>query len=264
MLDSFLIIITLLFVVRHRYYWHTRNNVMFRNNNPAMIAHRGSKVHAPENTIAAFMDAINYGFKYIEMDVCQLKDRTLVCSHNFDLEQETNGQGWIYDKNYCDLKLIRTGVRSHSNNVQPIPKLIDALNKIPDNIVLNIEIKSRSIFDLSTANSIGKMSRDGLINHKFIVSCFNPFVVAYLKLFYPKIYVGYIIEEIRMRIFTHWIHPDFIHIDAGLADDAMFDECEIHGLGINLWTLNSIPAMYWCLKRNVLGVITDNHELVKF
>ena len=85
---SFIAIIILLAFVRHRYYWRARKNNVFNDFGTVMIAHRGSKVSAPENTAAAFLEAIDYGFTYLEMDVCQLKDGTVVCSHNFDLERD--------------------------------------------------------------------------------------------------------------------------------------------------------------------------------
>lgn len=258
---SFIAIIILLAFVRHRYYWRARKNNVFNDSGTVMIAHRGSKVRAPENTAAAFLEAIDYGFTYLEMDICQLKDETVVCSHNFDLERETNGHGWLYEKNYKDLDLIRAGVYSHPENMQPIPRLTDVLDQIPGHIFLNIEIKCKSVFDLSTARTIGRMTRAGRIKHRFILSCFNPFVVGYLRLFHPQVYVGYLVEDVRLAMLTHWIHPDFLHPEAGLADEAMFGECVKHGLGVNLWTVNSLPGIQWCIKRGVSGVITDNPAL---
>ena len=55
----------------------------------SFIAHRGCTDSAPENTVASFMDAVEKGFKSIEMDICTLKDGSLICSHNFDLEKES-------------------------------------------------------------------------------------------------------------------------------------------------------------------------------
>tara|TARA_Y100000590_G_scaffold460519_3_gene620008 strand:+ start:28933 stop:29730 length:798 start_codon:yes stop_codon:yes gene_type:complete len=261
-LELFIIMLSLLLVIRHRYYWQARGNIIFKNDSrPVMMAHRGSMVMAPGNTIEAFMDAIDYGFKYIEMDVCQLKDGTVVCSHNFDLERETNGNGWLYDKNISDLKQIRTGDRSHPENMQPIPRLTDVLEKLPDHIFINIEIKCKSLIDFTIAKTIGKMSRSGTIPHPHIISCFNPFVVVYMRIFHPELYVGYIVDDYRFGILTNWIHPDFLHIDASLADDEMIKEWKKHKLGITMWTVNSKPAVNWCVERDVLCVITDNHKM---
>ena len=63
-----------------------------------MISHRGVTTNAPENTIESYLDAVNKGFRWIELDVLTTKDRALVCSHNFDLECETDSHGYIHHK----------------------------------------------------------------------------------------------------------------------------------------------------------------------
>ena len=261
---SFIILTFFLFIiVRHNYFWKARHDIIFKSNKPTIIAHRGCTRNYPENTTASFVDAVKYGFNFIEFDVCHLKDGTLICSHNWDLERETDGKDWVHNINKSDLSLIKTGVYSHPKNLQPIPTLKDVLKKMPDNINLNIEIKCKSVFDFSTAISIGKLFKSGKIKHSFIVSCFNPFVIGYLRLFYPSIYVGYLVDDKRMFNFIKWIHPDYLHIDAALIDNKIFNYCDSHSVGINVWTVNSVDAAEWCLDKKVLGIITDNYQLLE-
>ena len=47
---------------------------------PLFIAHRGISARYPENTLAAFIGAIDVGAHMIELDVCLSKDRHLVVS----------------------------------------------------------------------------------------------------------------------------------------------------------------------------------------
>jgi len=262
-IQSFLIILFTLFIIRHRFYWKAREDIFIGNKKPIMVAHRGVKVNAPENTILAFMDAVKYGFNGLELDVIQLKDGSVVCSHNFDLERETNSSGWLYEKNISDLKEVKAGIYSHPKNLQSIPKLIDVIKKVPKHVILNIEIKCKSIFDFSTARFVGRMTRKNCISRPYIISCFNPFVVAYLRLFHPQIYVGFLVEDLKLLFLINWIHPDYLHLDAGIANERVFLNCEKHSLSINIWTVNSIPAIKWCLQRDILGIITDNHTIGK-
>ena len=58
---------------------------MFRGplpSDPQAIAHRGGPVYQPENTLAAFRNAINVGVDWIEMDVQRTKDGVLVVFHD--------------------------------------------------------------------------------------------------------------------------------------------------------------------------------------
>ncbi|VTS18523.1 glycerophosphoryl diester phosphodiesterase [Streptococcus pseudoporcinus] len=47
-----------------------------------IFAHRGSNINRPENTIAAFKEAIRVGADGIELDVHRTKDGHLVVIHD--------------------------------------------------------------------------------------------------------------------------------------------------------------------------------------
>ena len=72
------------------------------------MAHRGITVKSPENTISSYKEAIEAGFNALELDILQTKDEELICSHNFDLERESNGVGWAQHTIYNKLKEIQT------------------------------------------------------------------------------------------------------------------------------------------------------------
>jgi glycerophosphoryl diester phosphodiesterase len=55
------------------------------------IAHRGGAAIAPENTLAAFRQAIELGVDFIEFDVLDLDDGTLVVAHSDDLLEVSHG-----------------------------------------------------------------------------------------------------------------------------------------------------------------------------
>lgn len=66
---------------------------------PAVIAHRGASGLAPENTLAAFRRAIQYGADGIEFDLHLTRDGTVVVHHDYRLSREwarRNGR-WIED-----------------------------------------------------------------------------------------------------------------------------------------------------------------------
>jgi glycerophosphoryl diester phosphodiesterase len=253
MLPLFIILVILL-GVRYRFFWRAR----LRPNPPKVMAHRGLKTHSPENTISSYKEAVDHGFDAIEIDLIQTKDGILMCSHNFDLERETSGQGWIHQKNEKELNSIKTGVYSHGNNTQSMPTFFEVLSTIPEKTFLNIEIKTRKLFDMSAAKSLGKTIRNKTINHPFMISSFNPIVVAYFRIFHSNVSVGFILQDIEWLWVTHWIHPDFFHPRGDLVDDEIIEMSQNHKLPLILWTINTQPAMTWCKKNNIKSIITDN------
>ena len=247
-----------LLLVRHRFFWMARHRELSSKDSPLIMAHRGLKTNSPENTISSYNEAIAAGFDALELDILQTKDGELICSHNFDLERESNGIGLAQHTNYKKLKNIQTGVYTHPQNTQTIARLQDVLDEIPKNIFLNIEIKTHSLFDLSASKTLGKLFKRSGIQHSFMVSSFNPVVVAYFRLFFPNISIGYILKNIKWLWTTHWLHPDYLHPRADLIDNELLEMSQNHSLALNLWTVNTLPALEWCKQNHISGIISDN------
>ena len=62
---------------------------------PTIIAHRGDKVHAPENTLAAFNLAAEKGADAIEFDVKLCADGQVIVLHDQTVNRTTNGMGSV-------------------------------------------------------------------------------------------------------------------------------------------------------------------------
>jgi len=254
MIELLLFSAVVLLIIRHRFFWRAR----IRIPPPKFMAHRGIKIQSPENSISAYQEAVEHGFDAIELDVVSTKDGQLMCSHNFDLERETNGNGWMYQKSFQDLTGVKSGFYSHPENTQPIPTFIETLAEIPRTIFLNIEIKTTHLQDLSTAKLLRKIILENKIKQPFMVSSFNPLVVAYFRLFVPTASIGFILQDAQWAWVIHWVHPDFFHLRGDLVNEKILSISQRHNLPINVWTVNSIPGIKWCMNQPIQSIITDN------
>lgn len=72
------------------------------------IAHRGYSGKFDENTMLAFIKAIEYRADGIETDVQLSKDGALVLIHDETLDRTTNGHGFVKDYTLDELKIFRT------------------------------------------------------------------------------------------------------------------------------------------------------------
>ncbi|MDQ2864369.1 MAG: glycerophosphodiester phosphodiesterase family protein, partial [Bacteroidota bacterium] len=72
-----------------------------------VIAHRGSHLKVPENTLAAYDNAIKGGADYVEIDLRTTKDGHLVIMHDASVTRMTGRHGNIKDLNYSDIKELR-------------------------------------------------------------------------------------------------------------------------------------------------------------
>ena len=101
---------------------------------PHAIAHRGGASDAPENTIAAFRNAVNAGFPFLETDAHATADGVLVAFHDERLDRVTDRSGAISELPYSEVAKARVGD-------QPIPMLGELLEEFPDQR-FNIDPKS--------------------------------------------------------------------------------------------------------------------------
>jgi len=77
--------------------------------NPQFIAHRGGPVYAPENTLAAFRQAIADGADWLEMDVQMTKDGVLVVIHDEIVDRTTNGSGQVGELMLAQIRALDAG-----------------------------------------------------------------------------------------------------------------------------------------------------------
>jgi glycerophosphoryl diester phosphodiesterase len=108
-----------------------------------VLGHRGAGIHAPENTLAAIRCAAKLGLQWVEFDVRQSLDGTLVLMHDETLERTTNGHGLLNDANITDLRALDAGKWFSSDFAnEPIPTLGEAVDLMAGlGIAANVEIK---------------------------------------------------------------------------------------------------------------------------
>ena len=74
-----------------------------------ICAHRGASDSHPENTIAAFREAIRLGAHMIELDVTLSSDGKLVLMHDHTVDRTTDGNGRVEELTLADLKKLDAG-----------------------------------------------------------------------------------------------------------------------------------------------------------
>tara|TARA_X000000950_G_scaffold214107_1_gene257581 strand:- start:869 stop:1654 length:786 start_codon:yes stop_codon:yes gene_type:complete len=244
------------YLLSYRYFWKSSGTIGEQGPGFEMVSHRGVTVNSPENTIESYLEAVDRGFRWIELDVLCTKDRALVCSHNYDLERETDSHGYIHHSMLKDVKNAYTGVHKGYYGGFRIPSLTEVLDNVPDNIGLNIEIKFSSFFDFSGARAICRLKKS-FNRRNIIISSFNPLVLLYVKLFFGLAQIGFLIETKKYLWVVNWLHPMYLHPRADIIDSEVISLCKEKNMGILAWTVNNRCAIKWCFNNNVIGVITD-------
>lgn len=93
---------------------------------------------------------------------------------------------------------------------------------------------------------------------KYIISSFNPFIIAFLNIFYPLVKTGFLLEERKYLWLTHWIHPNCLHPRVDMVDDELINMTIERNIDLTVWTVNNIRCIQWCKNNNIKGIITDS------
>ena len=249
-------------VLSHLYLWKPSNMSSFYNgNSPLFFAHRGASTTAPENTISAFTQAVNSGVPALEIDVIRTFDGVLLCSHNFDLERKTDYDGYIDEMPYDKIKNANAAINWNYKK-EGIPRLEDVLKIIPKHVRLNIEIKSRSFDDISAVRDVVELIKGEDFIKRTIISSFNTLVIWYVKWINPDLWTGFLYQNLDYFIMINVNHPDCLHTTAELVSENLVKFAKQRGFALNIWTVNTKPAIDWLIDLKVDGIITDRIEFL--
>jgi glycerophosphoryl diester phosphodiesterase len=78
-----------------------------------IVAHRGDHTNAPENTLAAFENAIQDGADYIEIDLRTTLDSQLVIMHDVSVDRMTEGKGFVKDMALETIRKLKVKDKVH-------------------------------------------------------------------------------------------------------------------------------------------------------
>lgn len=135
-----------------------------------ICAHRGANETHPENTLAAFAEAIRLGAQMIEFDVQMTKDNQLVIMHDEKVNRTTNGRGLVGSLSLKKIKKLDAGKwKSRRFKRERVPTLKEALDIMPKNIWLNIHLKGDEQLGAATAEAVIAANRI----HQAVIACNN-------------------------------------------------------------------------------------------
>ncbi|HMD14677.1 MAG TPA: glycerophosphodiester phosphodiesterase family protein, partial [Bacteroidota bacterium] len=154
------------------------------NRLPLIIAHRGSSAVAPENTLAAFKQAIRDRADAVELDIQLTSDGEVVVFHDRRLERTTDGKGLLQNHSLQELRALSAGAWfSPGFSSETIPTLQEVFDLIQGTIGINIEIKAERGFHSSydLADRCCHLITANNLQHRVLVSSFSGSVIKRVK-----------------------------------------------------------------------------------
>jgi glycerophosphoryl diester phosphodiesterase/acetyl esterase/lipase len=222
-----------------------------------VIAHRGSHLLKPENSIAAFEAAIKEGADYVEMDLRTSKDRHLVLSHNETIDAKTNGKGRVQDLTWEELNKVL--LVNTENKIYHLPDFKEALNACKGKINIYLDFK-----DADVEETYRQIKEAGMENNVVVYVNKVDQYLAWRKAVPAMPLTASLPESIRTKedlaVLYEQMHLEVID---NVRDSSILNYANSHGthVWLDVQSADENPTKWnEALQKGVQGVQTDHPE----
>lgn len=216
-----------------------QNDITIENSENRIVisAHRGWSAQYPENTMIAYMAALEEDIDEIEIDVHLTKDEVPVLIHDSTVDRTTDAAGLVNEFTFKDLKKLDAGSwkgeRFAGEQVPAVEELFSYLRVFPG-ILLNVEIKQRTFETVD--KTMWLIEQYGLWE-RFVLTCFDANIIQYAKETYGAKCQGF--PSSKMANFKFGPDGTYSHMySVGVHDSLITRELReyFESCGIRFWT----------------------------
>jgi glycerophosphoryl diester phosphodiesterase len=232
---------------------------------PIAFAHRGAHDGADviENTMTAFTDAVDLGYRYIETDVHATADGVLVAFHDDRLDRVTDRVGLIRDLPWREVRAAVVGEHER------IPLLEDVLATWR-HLHINIDPKHHTAVE----PLVSVIERTGAID-RICVGSFSDRRTAHVRAALGRrlctamgpVSIG------RLRAASRHVPLGRVTGDCAqvpvrqgritIVDEHFLQAAHVRGIAVHVWTIDDPVEMDRLLDLGVDGIMTDQATVLR-
>jgi glycerophosphoryl diester phosphodiesterase len=157
---------------------------------PYVMAHRGNSAKCPENTLAAFRQAIADGTDAIETDLHVSADGEFMCIHDATLERTTNGSGSVKTMTREALQSFSASYGRREFADERIPTLRQVLEILPSQTALALELKCDDFLEEAVCLRLWRLLQEMHTENRTVVLSFNKERLKAVRRYTPSISMG--------------------------------------------------------------------------
>jgi glycerophosphoryl diester phosphodiesterase len=261
--------------------------------------HRGARGLMPENTIPAFLLAVDLGVTTLELDVVVSKDKKVVLSHEpyfsseiclkphgHPIPKEDEKNYNIYDLNYSEIKSFDCGLKEHPRF--PHQKKIPAFKPLLEDVIdivekyikdknlppvnYNIELKStletEGLFHPNPSEfskTVYSVIQKRLPKNRVVIQSFDVRVLQYWNANLQGYALSYLVEDeadVDRAIEKLGFVPPIYSPDYNLLDESKVQKIKSLNMKLIPWTVNDTADIQKVLSFGVDGIISDYPDRV--
>ncbi len=230
---------------------------------PVAIAHRGGGEDHPENSLAAIAQAVELGYRYVEIDIRATRDGVAVLFHDETLARMTGAGGRIDELSWAEVQELRLAGGEAIPRLEEVfatwPSLRIALDIKSDRAVEPVAalVRARRVQERVSVGAVSQR-RAWQLRRVFgaeVCHALGSFDVARLRLASFGLPVG-AVTEAAAQVPPH-------HRGIPIVDRPFLKAAHARGIRVHVWTLNRPAEIESLLDLGIDGVMTNRLSLLK-
>ena len=226
-----------------------------------VFAHRGAAGKAPENTMAAFKQAIADKADWIELDVQESKDGVVVVIHDSDIMKLAGVSPKIWESTLEELQKIDIGSWFDPKFAgEKIPTLKEVLQEVKGKVKVLIELKYYG-HDIALEQKVVDIVEEMGMCKEVAVMSLKPGQVKKIKALRPEWESGILLSKVVGDISK--MDVDFLAVNLGMMNPLFIKKTHAVGKKLYVWTADDPITIFKMLTYGVDGIITNEPEMAR-
>ncbi len=242
-----------------------------------ILGHRGASAYAPDNTRAAFELAVQMGADGVETDIHLTKDGIPVIQHNYEIDRNSNGKGYVEEMTFEELKQFDFGAwKGEQFKGERIMSLEECMEYAEKNMkFINLELKQTMHVDSPIVEKTIELVKKYHMLDRVLLSSFDHKLMQKAQLQCPEMLIGALYDESEVKQnniaeilkdapqYVADLGFDFAnpHVDY-LCEEGIVDKFAEKGIGVAVWTVDKPYIAQQCFERGVKCVITNKPDVI--
>lgn len=227
-----------------------------------VTAHRGYSSDYPENTMLAFLAAIDAGADWIELDVQQTADGEVIVMHDSNFKRTAGLDRNVWEMSYSEVAELDVGRYWAAEFAGThVSTLAEVLEECGGRIRLNIEIKPTG-HETELVERVVALIREYGITEECVVASMSYPVLERVKELDGEIQTVYVMHSAFGK-FADLQAADNFSVRYNYVTDGMVETVHEQGKELYAWTVNTQKLMEQTLSHGVDNLITDQPEMAR-
>jgi len=226
-----------------------------------IIAHRGASVARPENTMAAFEQALVEGADWIELDVQETADGEVVVAHDSDFMKMAGVDLKVWDATMSDLAEIDIGIwfdPAYAGERTPTLREVLLAAKGRGKVLIELKYYGR---DVALEPRVVEIVEETGMSADVAVMSLKIQGVRKMQALRPDWTHGILVATAVGDLSA--LDTDFLAVNTGQVSLDLIRRTHAQGRKLYVWTVNDPVTMVRLISMGVDGLITDEPALAR-